>query len=53
MIIDDQLQPEFSQNFSCSFEIFYFKLHVNCFVAGIKVYSVDIKRLYDTASVFA
>ena len=53
MAIDDQLQPDFSQNFSCSFEKFYFKLHVDCFVAGIKVSSVGIKRLCDTTIVFA
>ena len=52
MAIVDQLQPDFSQNFSCSFEIFYFKLHIDCFVAGVKVCSVGIKRLCYTACVF-
>ena len=53
MAIDDRLRPDYSQNFSRSFEVLYFKLHVDCFVAGIEVCSVGIERQYDTASVFA
>ena len=51
--INDQLWPDFSQNFSCSFEFFCFKLHVDYFVAGVEEYFGGIKRQYDTTSVFA
>ena len=53
MAIDDLLRPDFSQNFSRSFEIFYFKLHLDCFATGVEVCSVGIEKKYDTASIFA